>query len=142
MSQNDSNIPILGQGNQKKYAEIGDVIFEPMPGKVVAEVIGDDEYLDEKKLLLRPQTMKIPRTTAKVIAIYEPFLLDNGQESKPYVEVGDIIIFGVMSGTSIKMGERMVVVIRETEILTKIKNATAAQIEQTGVARGEFDDLE
>jgi co-chaperonin GroES (HSP10) len=142
MKPSDQHIPMIGQGD-RKYAELEDIIFEPMPGKVVAEVIGDDEFFDDSRLLIRPQTIKIPRTTARVIAIYEPFLLDDGvTESKPYVAVGDLIIFGVMSGTSIKLGNKQCVVIRETEILTKFRNATKAQIDTAGVVRGEFDDLD
>ena len=99
--------------------------FKPMPGKVVVEVIGDSEFLGTSKLIIAPASSENPRTTGRVIAIYEPFMIGDNLdiESSPYVNKGDIIIFGRFTGTDITMGRerKKVIVLKETDILCVVK---------------------
>jgi co-chaperonin GroES (HSP10) len=115
--------------------------FFPMPGKIVAQVIGEREVYG-KGLILRPSTIQNPRTTAKVIAVYEPFMV-NDTETESYVKVDDIVIFGMHSGIMIEYGEEKVIILREQEILTKIVVEDEKAIEEVGVATDKtFEDID
>lgn len=94
--------------------------FKPMPGKIVVEVIGDSDYLGASKLIIAPASAENPRTTGRVIAVYEPFLLDGDIESTPYVNKGDIVIFGRFTGTDVKIGRdrKRIIILKEADILT------------------------
>lgn len=116
--------------------------FRPMPGKIVCKVIGErDTY--GAGLILKPATRINPRTTAEVLFVYEPFLLDpaNDKETESYVKVGDKVIFGLHSGIEVEYGNEKVIILREQEILC-IVEASDDTIAVTGVAGGAFDDLD
>lgn len=118
------------------------VKFRPMPGKIVVRVIGErDTY--GSGLILKPASRINPRTTAVVLFVYEPFLLDpaNDKETESYVKVGDKIIFGLHSGIEVEYGAEKVIILREQEILCIIE-ANDDTIAATGVAAGTFDDVE
>jgi co-chaperonin GroES (HSP10) len=118
--------------------------FKPMPGKIVARVVGErDTY--GSGLILKPATRVNPRTTAEVVAVYEPFLLDNSNpesETSSYVQVGDIIIFGLHSGIEIEYGEEKVIILREQEILTKVIVQKPEDISRIGVEMPDHSDLD
>jgi co-chaperonin GroES (HSP10) len=119
-------------------------VFEPMPGKIVAQVVGERGVYGTG-LIVKPSTVRNPRTTAIVIAIYEPFLLDqkDDRETEAFVKVGDTIIFGMHSGIEIEYGAEKVIILREQEILTKVKLRNPDDISKMGVAtEGTFDDIE
>lgn len=119
------------------------VKFRPMPGKIVCQVVGErDTY--GSGLILKPATRVNPRTTAKIVAVYEPFLLDpsnEDSETESYLKKGDTVIFGLHSGIEVEYGSEKVIILREQEILC-IVEASEDTIAQTGVAAGAFDDLE
>lgn len=95
--------------------------FKPMPGKIVVEVIGDKEKLGSG-ILFAPPTLHNPRTTGRVIAVYEPFTFgSDSQESEPFVQVGDIVLFGKFSGTEIELDRKKWIVLKEADILTKLE---------------------
>lgn len=122
---------------------LGRVTWEPMPGKVVCKVVGERETYGRTGLIVRPPTAAQPRTTAEVVAVYDPFV-DYGdtEETKSYVEVGDIVVFGKHSGVEVTYGDQTVIVLREQEILTKVKLESPEDVAAMGVAPGAFDDLE
>jgi co-chaperonin GroES (HSP10) len=95
------------------------VIFEPMPGKIVAKV-RTTEQQSGLILLSDPAHSRI----AEVVAVYEPFSLhlDKPDEmTEAYVSVGDLVIFGRHNGTEVSVGRDKVIVLKESEILTKIR---------------------
>jgi co-chaperonin GroES (HSP10) len=116
--------------------------FEPAPGKIVAKVVGESEFLDKGRLIIAPSTRANPRTTAIIIAIYEPFM-SGEHETKPFFDVGDKVIFGMHSGIEIEYGRNeKVIILREQEILTKVF-ADDEDLPEVGVAsNGTFDDLD
>jgi co-chaperonin GroES (HSP10) len=137
--KSDSSIPIIS-GRPK-----GEVKWEPMPGKIICRVVGDTETFGGGKIF-KPVTHRQPRTTAEVIAVYEPFLLDNANEkseTSAYVEVGDIVLFGMHSGIEIEYGDQKVIILREQEILTKVKLVNPDDVQHIGLAaQGPLDDVE
>jgi co-chaperonin GroES (HSP10) len=95
------------------------VFYRPMPGKIVAK-LRVQEQRSGLILLSDPANSRI----AEVIAVYEPFNLhlDRPDEmTEAYVQVGDLVIFGRHSGVEVSVGKDRVVVLKESEILTKIE---------------------
>lgn len=120
------------------------VVWSPLPGKIVAQVIGESEYLINKNgvtLFAAPGAV-YPRTTAKVIAVYDPYTPNGDDRLESIVQVGDIVIFGRHSGIEIQYGREKVIVLKEVEILTKVSVTEDVPIEEVGVAAGAHDDVE
>lgn len=99
------------------------IVFEPLPGKVVCETLDNQMKTGGGIILLRdPNNSRI----ARVIAAYVPFRYPEEEDfTEPFVKVGDYVIFGKHSGTEITVsidGERrQAIVLKENEILTKIR---------------------
>lgn len=119
------------------------VIWEPMPGKVAVKVLGERDTWGKGGRIIRPATAVRPRTTAKVIAVYDAFI-DYGdtEESKPFLSVGDIVVFGQHAGIEVEYGNDKVIILREQEILTRVKLENPEDIGALGVAPGQLDDVE
>lgn len=100
-------------------AKMGRVTFRPMPGKIVVKVIGDNEKIGSG-LLFAAATREIPRTTGRVMAVYEPFLVNN-EETQSYLKPGDLVIFGMFTGTKVEIDRATVLVIKEHDILTIVE---------------------
>jgi co-chaperonin GroES (HSP10) len=95
------------------------VLYKPMPGKIVAK-LRVEEQRSGLILLSDPANSRI----AEVIAVYEPFNLhldQPDQMTEAYVQVGDLVIFGRHNGVEVSVGRDRVVVLKESEILTKIE---------------------
>lgn len=113
----------------------------PMPNKVVVEVVEDRRTWDREGRFIKPDTIAQPRTTGKVIAVYEPFLTDEDEEVSSYVKEGDFVVFGKHGGIELQFGDEKVVVLAEREILTKVV-FYGNEPEQVQHTPGRFDDLE
>lgn len=122
---------------------LGSIEWQPMPGKVVVKVLGERETYGKAGLIIRPQTVLQPRTTGKVIAVYEPFI-DYGdkEETSSYLTAGDIVVFGRHSGVEVEFGGDKVVILREQEILTRVKIESPEDVQHLGVAARDLDDVE
>ena len=96
------------------------VDFQPMPGKILVEVDRSGWQQRSRLILLsNPAANKIGQVTH----IYEPFNLHLESEDRlteAYVQVGDWVIFGKHSGTEITVEGVVRVVLKESEILTKV----------------------
>lgn len=136
---------LVGAGGEaiKSDKPLGKIIFKPMPGKVACRVVGEREHYGRSGLIVRPVTNRRPRTTAVVIAVYEPFT-DYGdkEESVPFVEVGDTVVFGMHAGVEVEYGDETVIILREQEILTKVVVESPEDAKHIGVAAGPLDDVE
>lgn len=121
---------------------LGKVTWLPMPGKVAVRVVGERETFDRAGLIIRPVTNRRPRTTAVVIAVYEPFM-DYGdkEESTPFVEVGDTVVFGIHAGVEVEFGGEQIIILREQEILTKVKVESPEDLADVGVKASAHADL-
>lgn len=121
-------------------SKIEKIKFRPMPGKIACQVVGErDTY--GSGLIIKPATRVNPRTTAKVIAVYEAFMV-NEKETESFVKVGDLVIFGMHSGIEVEYGQsEKVIILREQEILC-IVEADDEEISKVGVAAGVFDDMD
>lgn len=99
---------------------ITEVVWEPMPGKIVVEVDKNEITRGGLILLRDPTNSRIGR----VKAIYEPFNLhlDKPDEmTEAYVKVGDIVVFGRHSGVEVTVERTTVIILKEAELLTKVR---------------------
>lgn len=96
------------------------VIFEPMPGKIAVRTSNMEEY-ERNGIILLSNPMN--ETLGEVIAIYEPFNLnpDDSEMTEAYVKVGDLVVFGRHSGAKVTVERQSCVILREAEILTKVR---------------------
>jgi co-chaperonin GroES (HSP10) len=118
------------------------ITWEPMPGKIVVKVVEERDHFRSGGIIVKPPTVQQPRTTGRVVAVYEPFTdVNDSQETTAFVEVGDLVIFGKHSGIELEFGDERVVCIRESEILTKVVLSDPEDASKVGVAAGKFDHL-
>jgi chaperonin GroES len=70
--------------------------------------------------IILPENAKEKPQQAKVLAVGQGKLLDNGTRSKPDVAVGETILFGKYSGTELTVDGVDVIILRESDILAKL----------------------
>lgn len=96
------------------------IIWEPLPGKIVVRTASGERHTDAGLILLSdPATSRI----GEVIAVYEPFHDDEDDDYivEPQVKKGDIVVFGRNNGVSVQIERDRCTILREAEILTKIR---------------------
>ena len=70
--------------------------------------------------IILPENAKEKPQQAKVLAVGQGKLLDNGTRAKPDVAVGETILFGKYSGTELTVDGVDVIILRESDILAKL----------------------
>ncbi|MBI4852922.1 MAG: co-chaperone GroES [Acidobacteria bacterium] len=73
--------------------------------------------------IIIPDTAKEKPQRAKVVAVGDGKLLDNGLRLQPSVKVGDTVLFGKYSGTEIKVDDKEYIIMKEEEVLGILENA-------------------
>ncbi len=98
------------------------IILEPAPGKIV---VRPDEALKSDRIIL---TGNQTATIGTVTAVYDPFIkpeeADAGIETEPFYAVGDRVVFGPHSGVKVQVDRISYIVLREQEILLKVKEVS------------------
>lgn len=64
-----------------------------------------------------PDSAKDKPCRGKVLGVGPGKRLDNGERSKPEVNVGDRVVFGQYAGTEVKVGNNTLVVLREDDVM-------------------------
>jgi len=113
-----------------------------MPGKVVVEVLPTKERTAGKIILV--SSAREESNMAKVIAVPEDAVVD-GTLMQPFVDVGDIVLFGKYSGTSVSSGDpnerdKKFIILREVDILT-IVSSEEPITEAPAIPAGDVDDV-
>lgn len=119
-------------------------IFEPMPGKVVVEAIKASQFLVNRGgvQIFASEVGGRPRTTGVVLAVPAPWRQGEGEpELESFLQPGDHVIFGQHSGVEVEYGRKKVIILREIEVLTKVKAVEPEDLKEIGVASQGFDDL-
>lgn len=101
---------------------MSNIRFEPAPGKLVIkrERPGANQHLTKAGLVIVTNPVD-QQETGVVHAVYEPFLHPGeAEETKPFYEVGDIVLFGRHSGVKVELGREIYYVMMEREILSKL----------------------
>ena len=94
---------------------MADVNIRPLGDRVVVEPI-EQETTTASGLVL-PESAKEKPQTGKVIAVGLGKKDDDGERIQMDVEEGQTILFAKYAGTEIKLGDRKVLIMKESDIL-------------------------
>lgn len=94
---------------------MADLNIRPLGDRVVVEPI-EQETTTASGLVL-PETAKEKPQTGKVLAVGLGKKDDDGDRIAMDVEEGQTILFAKYAGTEIKLGERKVLIMKESDIL-------------------------
>jgi chaperonin GroES len=95
------------------------VNLRPLDDRVVVESLEAEEKTSGGILL--PDTAKQKPQQGKVIAVGPGKLSDKGDRLALGVKVGDTVLFGKYSGSDVEVGGREFKILREADILAKLK---------------------
>lgn len=93
--------------------------FEPLYDRVAIEAL-DQESKTAGGIII-PDTAKEKPMQGKVVAVGSGLRLDNGQVSPLKVKEGDVVMYGKWSGTEIKVDNKDLIVMKESDIIGIIK---------------------
>ncbi len=104
----------------QQQTEEGQLIIEPMAGRVAVEFI---DAPDKVGMLYLPETAQGERgTCGRVIATCADYSKD-GQEYEPLFKVGDVLVFGKYTGTTVTVNRHKVIILREVDVLCRVHSA-------------------
>lgn len=89
--------------------------IRPLGDRVVVEPI-EQETTTASGLVL-PDTAKEKPQQGKVIAAGKGRLDDDGERIEMEVKLGDTVLYAKYAGTEVKMGDKKVLIMKETDIL-------------------------
>ena len=102
-----------------KSKEAAPMTLRPLDDRVVVEGLEAEEKTAGGILL--PDTAKQKPQQGKVIAVGPGKLSDKGDRLALGVKVGDTVLFGKYSGSDVEVGGREFKILREADILAKLK---------------------
>ena len=102
-----------------KTKEAAPVTLRPLDDRVVVEGLEAEEKTAGGILL--PDTAKQKPQQGKVIAVGPGKLSDKGDRLALAVKVGDTVLFGKYSGSDVEVSGRELKILREADILAKLK---------------------
>jgi len=94
--------------------------FIPLHDKVA--VLPIEEETKTSGGIIIPDSAKEKPMRGKIMAIGEGSRKDNGEIIPMQVKVGDVVLYGKWGGTEVKIGSDTIMVMKESDILGKIKN--------------------
>ena len=93
--------------------------LKPLEDRIVVKRYESEEKSEGGIFL--PDTTKEKPQKGKVVAVGEGKILESGERSTMSLKKGDKILFGKYSGTEISVGKEEYIIMRESEVLAKIK---------------------
>jgi chaperonin GroES len=93
--------------------------IRPLGEKIIVKRVEAEEKTASGIYL--PQTAKEKPQQARVIAVGEGKMLENGKRATPQVKEGDTIILGKWGGTELKVDGEEYVVLGEDEVLAVVE---------------------
>ena len=93
-------------------------VIKPLDARIV--VARSEPQVTTAGGSILPENAKEKPQQAKVLAVGQGKLLDNGTRAKPDVAVGETILFGKYSGTELTVDGVDVIILRESDILAKL----------------------
>jgi chaperonin GroES len=102
------------------HPEEADIMkLRPLHDRVVIKRLKEEEKTAGGIII--PDTAKEKPVEAKVVAVGNGKILEDGTLRKPGVKVGDTVLFAKYTGSEIKVGDEDHVVLREDDILAVIE---------------------
>jgi chaperonin GroES len=93
--------------------------LKPLEDRIVVKRYESEEKSDGGIFL--PDSAQEKPQRGKVVAVGQGKVLDSGERSTMSLKVGDKVLFGKYSGTDVKIDDDEYVIMRESEVLAKIK---------------------
>ena len=93
--------------------------LQPLGDRVIVELVDEEEKTASGIVL--PDTAKEKPQRGKVLAVGPGDKDEDGDYIPVDVAVGDIVIFSKYGGTEIKVGAEEYLILRESDILAKVK---------------------
>lgn len=97
------------------------VPFEPLGDRILAKREELPEEVVTKGGIFVPTVAHEKPMVADVFAVGPGRLLDNGSRVPSLVSVGDRVLIGKYSGTEVKLGEEIFLILREEELFGRVK---------------------
>jgi chaperonin GroES len=94
--------------------------IRPLADRVVVEVIEEEKTASG---IVLPDVAKDKPQRAKVVAVGPGRWLDNGQRVPVEVKVGDVVLFTAGAGTRLKVGDRQLLVLNESDVVAILETA-------------------
>lgn len=93
--------------------------FEPLYDRVAIEPVEQNNKTVGGIII--PDTAKEKPMQGKVVAVGSGVRLDNGQISPLQIQIGDVVMYGKWAGTEVKIEGKDLIVMKESDIIGKIK---------------------
>jgi chaperonin GroES len=94
--------------------------LRPLGDRVVVEPVEHEETFAGGALVM-PETAKEKPQQGQILAIGPGRLDDNGKRVAMEVSVGDQVLYAKYSGTEIKIDNKKVLILKETDILAVVE---------------------
>lgn len=94
-------------------------MLKPLGNRVLLEIF--EEEITTASGLVLPDSAKEKPQLAKVLAVGEGKLLDNGDRLPVEVSIGDQVVFEQYAGTEIKFEGNEYLIIKDTEIIAVVE---------------------
>lgn len=94
-------------------------MLKPLGNRVLLEVVKQEDKTASGIVL--PDSAKEKPQTAKVVAVGEGRVLDNGQLAEVAVNVGDEVIFEKYSGSEVKYDGTEYLVVKDSDIIAVVE---------------------
>jgi len=93
--------------------------LKPLADRVVVEPLQEEQMTATGVYL--PDTAQERPMKGSVIAVGPGRLDENGKRVPPEVKVGDTVLYAKYAGTEVKLGDKELLVLKETDILAIIE---------------------
>ncbi|WP_027109058.1 co-chaperone GroES [Lacticigenium naphthae] len=94
-------------------------MLRPLSNRVLLEVTEKEEKTMSGIVL--PDSAKEKPQTAKVVAIGQGRLLDNGERVAVSVKVGEVVLFEKYAGSEVKYDGKEYLVVKDTDIIAVVE---------------------
>jgi len=90
----------------------------PLYDKIAVEPIQEQKTSGG---IIIPDTAKDKPSKGKVVAVGEGYRLDNGDINPLRVKVGDVVLYGKWGGSEVKIEDKDIIIMKESDILVIFK---------------------
>jgi chaperonin GroES len=88
--------------------------FKPLHDRIAVEVIESEEKTSGGIII--PDSAKEKPAQGRVVAVGEGAKDEDGDRISMDIKVGDLVVFGKWSGTEVKVGDKTLLVMKESDV--------------------------